>query len=616
MALPVVEQMLDAAVHAPGTARGVYTGPGIAIGWAGETDTCEPATATNEYGTLHASADAHIVNAALLRAELADLGHRFHGETPHELILRVYEQWGVRGFTRLRGPFACAVWDGLHRRLVVARDHVGLRPLYFAVLPDHGFVFASELRALLRDPGVGREWCPAAIDAYLAVGYIPAPLSAYRRVSKLEAGHVLIVEGRRFHLEPYWDLPWPQRDRYGDERALLDGLSAGLRRAVGEHTADGQVDGLLYSGGTASTTLLSAASPASITPVTVAFDTDPSQLARSGRAAAMLGRAREIESVTLDVAMLARELAASCDEPLADPSAIAQAAMCLGAHQHTECALAAHGTAALWGGYARHRIERLEATVRAWLVRPLSTVSAEVGRSLQDAVRGARALSHLRLPPADAYAVKHAYGFWDDEYRHALYTRDFAWQVRDSNPFTRHLELYASRETPDPLDRALYVDAHTSLPDGVLPAADCAARVAGLRLRMPMLDPDLVDRAASLPGAWKQRGPAGMYALRSLLARELGPSLLPPPYRVPARHAWLPAALGALVPNVLFGPRFDARGIVSRPALHRLWREHRTGHRNHAHRLWSLLMLELWLRDAIDGNAADVPLEYAVLKAA
>jgi len=616
MALPVVEQMLDAAVHAPGTARGVYTGPGIAIGWAGETDTCEPATATNEYGTLHASADAHIVNAALLRAELADLGHRFHGETPHELILRVYEQWGVRGFTRLRGPFACAVWDGLHRRLVVARDHVGLRPLYFAVLPDHGFVFASELRALLRDPGVGREWCPAAIDAYLAVGYIPAPLSAYRRVSKLEAGHVLIVEGRRFHLEPYWDLPWPQRDRYGDERALLDGLSAGLRRAVGEHTADGQVDGLLYSGGTASTTLLSAASPASITPVTVAFDTDPSQLARSGRAAAMLGRAREIESVTLDVAMLARELAASCDEPLADPSAIAQAAMCLGAHQHTECALAAHGTAALWGGYARHRIERLEATVRAWLVRPLSTVSAEVGRSLQDAVRGARALSHLRLPPADAYAVKHAYGFWDDEHRRAVYTRGFAWQIRDANPYRRHLELYASRTADTPLERALYVDARTCLPDAVLAPMERVALAAGLPLQFPFLDRELVELAAATPGALRQRGRGGMQMLRRLLHRRLPRHLMPPARPRPRRHLWLKPALAAMVPSMLLAPRFDGRGILSRPALSHLWEEHRDGRHDHTHRLWSLLMLEFWFREFIDGDAASEPLEYATRRVA
>ena len=616
LAVPIVEQMLDATVTAPGASRALHVAPGIAIGWSGPSNGApEAVLVSSDGGTLLAAADSSITNAPALRAELKALGHRLRGAADDELLLHIYQQWGVQGFSRLRGPFACAIWDSIERRLVLARDHVGIRALYFAVLSGHGVVFASDVRALLRDPGVGREWCPAAIDAYLAVGYVPAPLSAYRRISKLEAAHVLIVEGRRLHVEPYWDLPSPATSPV-ETRDLLSRTADALRRAVADQANTGAVDGLLYSGGTASTVMMSAAPGVRGRAVTVALDDDVTDVVRSGRAASMLGWTRDLVPFGADAAVLARDLAARCDEPVADPSAIAQLAVCLGASRHTHRALAAHGGSTLWAGQARHRVERLELAARSGLARPLAALGAELGRSLQDAVKGARALSHLAMDPAGAYAVKHAYGFWDDEHRRALYTRGFAWAVRDRNPFARHLELYASRGTSDLLDRALYVDAHTSLPDSVLAVAERCAGAAGLDLRYPLLDPVVVACAASIPAAMKQRGTTGMYALRALLGRELPPALMPPARRPPPRHGWLRPALQTLVPSVLLSPRFDGRGIVSRPALRQLWSEHESGRRDHAHRLWSLLMLEFWFRGAIDGNTAEEPYEYAVRTAA
>jgi asparagine synthase (glutamine-hydrolysing) len=620
LALGPLEQMIDASARSVDTARALYTAPGVALGTAGSRSTAA-VIASGRSDTLHACAHSRLTNAGALRRELDDLGHTFDGTGDDELILRAYAQWGRRAFSRLRGPFACAIWDSLEHRLLLARDHIGIHTLYFAVLPDQGLVFASDIRALLRDPGVRREWSPAAIDAYLTLGYVPAPLTAYRRVSKLEAAHLLIVEGRRLHVEPYWDVPTPERGTT-PERDLVAGIAANLRRTAAAHTGD-RAAAFLYSGGTASTALLSAscassdragAAPAGTAPLlTVTVDQDAGDIVRSGRAASMLGRAREIESPSRDVATLARQLAAVCDEPVGDPAAISQALMCAGARRHAAASIAAHGAATLWAGHARHRVERIETLARTWLRWPLASLSAEIGRSLPDSIKGARALTHLGMPPADAYAVKHAYGLWDDDHRRTLYTRRFAWDVRDNNPFTRHLELYARRETTDPLDRALYVDAHTFLPDSMLPMATVAARAVDLELRFPMLDVDVVECAAFTPTALKQRGQEGMYALRAVLARELPASLMPPARRVPARHPWLGGALTALVPPVLLAPRFDERGIVSRPALRQLWTEHQSGRRDHAHRLWSLLMLELWFRDVIDGNAADVPVEYAIL---
>jgi asparagine synthase (glutamine-hydrolysing) len=610
LAAGTLEQMLDALAHAQDTSRGTYQDAGIGLGWCARP-AAEPMVATTPCSTLRVCSAAALTNADTLRRELADLGHRFHRATDDELILRAYEQWGHRAFRRLRGPFVCAIWEARERRLVVARDHIGIRPLYFAVLPDQGMVFASEIRALLRDPGVRPEWCPAAIDAYLTLGYVPAPLTAYRRISKLEPAHALIVEGRGLRVESYWDLPRPQRST-ATERDAIAAIACRLRHAVAGYSAAKRDAALLYSGGTASTALLSTAATSGPV-VTVADDQDSADLVRGGRAASMLGRARELESAVPDAAVLARRIAAVCDGPVGDPAAVAHLSMCLATRRHASTALAGHGAATLWGGLARHRVERMEALARGWLRWPLSSISAEIGRSLPESVKGARALTHLAMAPADAYAVKHAYGLWDHDHRRTLYTRRFAWDIRGSNPLERHLELYARRNTGNALDRALYVDAHTFLPDSILPMAMATARAAALDLRFPVLDVDVVESAALTPPTMKQRGPIGMYALRALLSHELPASLMPPARPLPARHPWLRGALAALVPPVLLDSRFDERGIVSRPALRQLWNEHQSGRRHHGHRLWSLLMLELWFRDAIDGNAADVPTEYAIL---
>jgi asparagine synthase (glutamine-hydrolysing) len=207
-------------------------------------------------------------------------------------------------------------------------------------------------------------------------------------------------------------------------------------------------------------------------------------------------------------------------------------------------------------------------------------------------------------------------GVWNGPHRRAIYTRDFAWSVREANPYQRHLELFASRDTGDAADRALYVDARMFLPDNVIAPAVRAATAAGMTLRFSFLDVALVELAAKLPVSAKVHGHAGMHIVRGIISHAL-PSALLPPVHPRAGHRWLKAALGAMVPAVLLRPRFDGRGIVSRPAIAHLWDDHLAGTRDHSHRLWSLLMLEFWFRQFVDGDAAaEEPYEYAVVKAA
>jgi asparagine synthase (glutamine-hydrolysing) len=603
-------RMIDAVAHRGRGSAGTYHAPGIALAWCDVAASPGTQVARNETGSIRAVADAQLTNAAALRRQLERLGHFIDDPGDAELIAHAYEQWGDGCIERLNGPFACAIWDEPHRRLLLARDHVGIRPLCFALLHGDGVVFASEIKALLQDPSVGREWNPEAVDAYLALGYVPSPVTMYRRVSKLEPAHTLVVEGRRLSTRQYWDFPFNEPVPRDPDHAF-DLVESQLRAAVGAHLRSGAA-AALHSGGLASSAIV-ATLPRDRAAIAVGVEHSPADLVRIAETARHLGVRSEIDLATPEAGEVGRLLAFHLDEPAADPAAIAQFAVFVAARRHVDVALAGHGAAALWAGYARHRIERLEAEMRSILVGPLARLGGEVGRALGASIKGARALAHLAMPAAGACATKHSYGLFDDEWRHRVYTRTFAWQVREANPFARHLDLYARCASADPLTRALYVDARTYLPDSRLMIADRASAAASLQLRYPFLDRDLVEIAAGMPNSLKLHGGTGMYALRQVASRRVPSALLPSPRRVVHERPWLATALSALVPQVLLHERFDNRGIFSRPALKTLWDEHRSGRRNHAHRLWSVLMLEFWFREFIDGDAAAQPAEYALL---
>jgi asparagine synthase (glutamine-hydrolysing) len=603
-------RMIDALQHRGHESAGMYHGPGIALGWcsAARSDTAE--VASNDRGTIRAIADSELTNGDALRRQLERLGHRFYGSTDAEVIVHGFEQWGDACVERFEGPFAYAIWNEPARRLVLARDHIGIRPLGFALLHGEGVIFASEIKALLQDPSVGREWNPEAIDTYLALGYVPSPLTIYRRISKLEPAHTLVVEGRRLSTRQYWDFPGDRApERLADR--MLERVESELRVSVAAHINHGEA-AALYTGGVASSAIV-AALPRGFATIAVGVEQEPADLARVAETAQHLGLHSEIDLATPDAAEVARFLAFHFDEPVADPAAISHYSVFVAARQHVQVALAGHGAAALWAGYPRHWIEHVEAEMRSVLVGPLCRVGGELGRALAGSVKGARVLADLALSPAGACATKHAHGLFDDEWRHRVYTRSFAWQVREANPFARHVDLYARCASRDPLTRALYVDARTFLPDSRLMIADRASAAASLCLRYPFLSRELVDLAACAPSPLKLHGRTGMYAIRHAARRRLPDALLPAADQRGRPRPWLEQALTSLVPGVLLTDRFDNRGIFSRPALASLWDEHRNGHRTHARRLWSVLMLEFWFREYIDGDAAVHPTEYALL---
>jgi asparagine synthase (glutamine-hydrolysing) len=226
-----------------------------------------------------------------------------------------------------------------------------------------------------------------------------------------------------------------------------------------------------------------------------------------------------------------------------------------------------------------------------------------LGAQLPLTMKGARSLRHLGLEPADAYARKHAYGLFEDDARSALYARDFAETVRDADPYISLRRAHAACESPDPLDRALYVDVNTYLVDDILTKVDKMSMAVSLEARDPLLDHKLIEFAATVPTSLKLKGGRSKYLLRRLLERDLPPSIVNRPkqgFAVPVGD-WLRGPLSRMVGDLLQDGRLRDRGIFDASAVRKVWTEHRAKQCDHGHRLWSLVMLELWFREFVDG---------------
>jgi asparagine synthase (glutamine-hydrolysing) len=551
LARPALDQMLAALILRGTESRSLFVAPGIALGVCSDRDDMpDAAQSTPAVGSIRVVADSALANADSLRRELRELGFPCRDDRDGTLIARAFEAWGERCFEKLDGPFACAIWDERRRRLLLARDHAGIRALYFALLHGRGVVFASTLKALFQDPGVTRERCATGIDAYLALGYVPAPLTAFRRVSKLEPAQYVVIEGRRLHTGQYWTSPTTHFGVSADEAA--EQLETRLRGALRAHAGTP----VLFSGGVASGVLLCA--DHNRTAITIAIDQTSADVARAHAVAVHLGHTPEVDVAAVDVATLARDVAASFDEPIADPGSVTQYAICATASAYGAAALTGHGASALF----------------------------EV--AAQEAV-------------------------WDDRRRKGLYTPSFAWEVRDSGP-DRHHASPVSRLRSRVVDPWLSMRARSLLPDSTLVVARRAALAAGLTLHFPFASRDMLAFAATLPASLT-RGGGSTSLLQHLIHRRVPglPRTPAGPQRVPQ---WLHAALATLVPSVLLAHRFHARGIVSRLALQSLWDEHRRGRCDHSRGLWSLLMLELWFRQLVDGDGVAEPAHLAMLKVA
>ena len=443
------------------------------------------------------------------------------------------------------------------------------------------------------------------LDAYLTLLYVPAPDTIYKGIHKLPPAHVLVAERGRVRVTRYWNLEFTGDGDARKEDDYLAELDHLLREAVGLRLISDVPLGAFLSGGIDSSAVVAYMAEASATPpvtIAVGFDhQDFDEVQHAERVARHLGCDFHALTASPRVEELLPKLAWHFDEPFADSSAVPTYYVSQAARQLVTVALSGDGGDELWAGYTRYRVEHWEQRVRSAL-GPATRLAGWVGQALPLSVKGARSLRHLACGADHAYALKHAYGMFEPDAKTRLYSGDFRREVNGYDPFASFRDAYQACTSDDPLDRSMYVDTQTYMIDDVLTKVDRMSMAVSLEAREPLLDHKLLEFAARVPASLKLKGGRSKYLLRRVLEGKVPQTILErrkSGFSAPIGD-WLSGPLAPMATELLLDGRMRERGIFNPREVTRLWDEHRRHQSDHQHRLWQLVMLELWFRQFID----------------
>jgi asparagine synthase (glutamine-hydrolysing) len=575
----------------------------------------------NEDNSVVVTYNGEIYNFKEIESDLVARGHRFRTRCDTEVIVHAWEEWGEKCLERFNGMFAFALWDGNTQTLFIARDRLGVKPLYYAELPDGELIFGSELKALLQHPLLERALDPTAVEDYFCFGYVPDPKTIFRAVKKLAPGHFLVA--RRGHQGPvlrrYWDAPLhlagsamltaEQREQELRER---------LREAVRLRLVADVPLGSFLSGGIDSSAVVAMMRELGTEHLLTCSIGFKEQRYDESEYAQMVARAKRTdhksEVVEASDYGLLEKLVDVYDEPFADSSAIPTYRVCELARKHVTVALSGDGGDEDFLGYRRYRLFAMEQAVRATIPRgirgPLFGALGRCYPKLDWAPRFLRAkttFQALAREPAAAYL--HGVSVFPDEGRRELFSADLERRLggyRADEVFRSHL---AGREFPDALSMVQYLDYQTYLPGDILTKVDRASMANSLEVRVPFLDYRFVEWAATLPTGAKLQKTEGKAVLKKALEPLLPREVL---YRQKMGFAvpldlWFRGALEERMAASLQGKTLGECGLFERPHLRRIGTDHRSGRRNYSAVLWALLMFEGFLGRANRAPAKHTP---------
>ncbi|HUH02531.1 MAG TPA: asparagine synthase (glutamine-hydrolyzing) [Kofleriaceae bacterium] len=564
---------------------------------------------TNEDGDLVLVANGEIYNHRELRAELTAKGHRFRSGSDNEVILHLYEELGEAVTTRLRGMFAFALWDGKRQQLLLARDRVGQKPLYYAQRPQ-GLVFASELGALLADPGLELTIDHAALDAYLALQYVPSPWTIFEDVFRLPAGHQMVLRcGGAAHPVPYWSLDFtPDVSLTADDAARR--VRATVEEAVRLRLMSDVPLGAFLSGGVDSSIVVACMARASSAPVktfSIGFDREAdSEIPYARMIARRFQTDHHEQIVSPDMISVLPQLARHHGQPFADPSAVPTHYLSELTRKHVTVALSGDAGDESFGGYRRyvwahvaHLLQRLPGPVLGVAARALRLTPTGPGRWARDFGQrlledeGRRYLSFIR--------------HFSAEEKHELYAPELAERFADDATAERFSALLARGTATDALSALMELDVGTYLPDDILVKVDIASMAHSLEARSPLCDHHVLELAASIPSSLKIQGLTGKVVLKRAFADLIPWAILDrrkKGFSLPVKR-WFRTTLRDHARDVLLSGAAAGRGLFRRDRVEALIARHQAGE-DHGDRLWNLLALEVWFQEMIDGRQAFV----------
>ena len=562
----------------------------------------------NEDETVVVTYNGEIYNFPELTTELQRAGHQFRTHSDTEVIVHAWEEWGEACVERFRGMFAFAVWDRNRDTLFMARDRMGIKPLYYSTLPDGHLIFGSELKALTAHPDLPRRMDPFAVEDYFAFGYVPEPRSIFQGVHKLPPGHTLTVRrGQGTPGEPreYWDVPFADSG-VADVATAAEELTARLSEAVDIRMVAEVPLGAFLSGGVDSSAVVAMMAGLSDDPVrTSAIGFADAAFDESRYAQMVADRYHTRHSVREvdpnDFSLLDR-LAGIYDEPFADSSALPTYRVCEQAREQVVVALSGDGGDENLAGYRRYRHhlseERLRSPLPLGLRRGLFGALARLYPKADWAPRPLRAKATFQALARDSIeGYFQGVSILRDDLRAHLFSPEFRRSLQGYGA-VEVLRGHAERAPTDhPLSLVQYLDMKTYLPGDILTKVDRASMAHALEVRVPILDHKLVEWISGLPPDLKLRGSEGKYVFKKAMEPYLPDEIL---YRrkkgfsVPVAE-WFRGPLRERMQAQVLGPRMADSGIFNMDYLNTLVKQHVSGARDHSPALWSLLMFEGFL---------------------
>jgi asparagine synthase (glutamine-hydrolysing) len=599
----LVHRMNETIVHRGPDDEGIYTGPGIGLGFRRLSiidlqGGHQPIS--NEDGTIWVMLNGEIYNYLELRQDLDQRGHRFATRSDTESIVHLYEEYGEGCFAKLRGMFAIALWDSRESKLLLARDRLGKKPLFYAADAQR-ILFGSELKSLLAGGVSKSNVNPQAISDYFSLGYIPAPKTIYHSVSKVLPGHYIVASKSVLRDVSYWDISFANVEERSEEE-----WSEIVRHQVCEATRMRLMSdvplGAFLSGGIDSSSIVAMMSRIMNRPVTtcsIGFGVKEYNETEYAQQIAKLFASDHHESIVHPSAIdVVNKLAWHFDEPFADSSAVPTYYVSKVAREHVTVALGGDGGDESFAGYRRYLFDyyenRLRQYVPGWMRRGIFGPLGKYYPPLAAAPRVFRAkatLQSLSRTPLEGYFNSVSIFRPGDKAR--LFTPDFHRLLGGYDSIAVFEHYYSRAGTDDLLSRIQYVDIKTYLPDDILAKVDRASMAVSLEVRAPLLDHHLMERVAAMPSSLKLRGRSGKHILKKAMEPLLPYDIL---YRKKQGFAvpldrWFRGELKELAHDSLFRAN---DGIFDAKFLQKIWEQHQSGHYDRSAHMWSILMFRKW----------------------
>lgn len=563
----------------------------------------------NEDNTIWVAHNGEIYNFPDLREELISRGHLFKTKTDTETLIHCYEEWGEEFVQKLRGMFAFALWDGQKEKLLLVRDRIGIKPLYYSLLKDNTLVFGSELKAVITHPQVKRTLEPKALDFFLTLEYIPAPLSIFQNINKLPAGCFLIYKEGRIQIKKYWTL----RSKAGNFEkiskqslpSLMDKLYSLLKESVKLRLISDVPLGAFLSGGIDSSTIVGLMREVGTTPLktfSIGFeDTSYNELNHARRIARRFSSEHEEFVLRPQALELAEKLIHHLDEPFGDFSIFPTYLISQMARSHVKVILSGDGGDEIFGGYEHYQAQKLSKLPFASFLG--QTLASTVTRLPPSAKKKGlwNKLRRYSQGFANSPDLRHFRWmmFLSAQNKKELYSQEMAHElggIKEINERETLQEIYQDLNSFDTVNSELYLDLRTYLVDDILVKVDRMSMATSLETRVPLLDHKIIEFMFELPGRLKLKGLTTKWLFKKTMERLLPKENI---YRskegfsIPIKH-WLRKELKDLMLHYLNEKRIREEGLFNFDCIKKMIDHHLQGKENYSHQLWALLVYEIW----------------------